>query len=614
MCWWRGTDGRAHAARVRVPVHRRAAQRRCAAFAEGRHQYARRHFADARQLAADAMANGAHRTFHPRRRVLRREPRHLGDRPVARAGVHRLSAFVARLHHQRHRRALPVRRGGDDDALGRHRLRHHRGVPDRAARMSAPYLKFAGPEIDDETIAGVAEVLASGQITSGPWVRTFEAQLAKSFGDRPVRVMTSATAAVEVALQLAGIGPGDEVITATQTFFTVMNMIVKVGARPVFVDCDLVTRNLDLTAVEAAITPRTRAIMPTYWPGSLPDMDALYALARRHSLRVIEDAALVQGSASNGRSVGAFGDLATFSFHPNKNMTSIEGGALVMNDDGEAARVEALRFHGIRHLPDRTRDVAVAGGKFNLPDVNARVGVAQLARLPQFLHKRRTLVESYFARFPADTGCVLPPAPMQGDGQSWNMFSVLLRLAYEVIFVNDGSRDRSAAFLTQQFEARPDVTRVVMFSSNYGQHMAIVAGFERARGERIVTLDADLQNPPEEIVRLLAAMDDGADYVGGVRTTREDAWWRQVASRMMNRLRERITHIRMTDQGCMLRAYSREITEAIVASPEVNTFIPALAYTFAHHPVEIPVAHEERAAGESKYSLYKLVRDGYLHR
>ena len=295
--------------------------------------------------------------------------------------------------------------------------------------MSAPYLKFAGPEIDDETIAGVAEVLASGQITSGPWVRTFEAQLSKSFGDRPVRVMTSATAAVEVALQLAGIGPGDEVITAAQTFFTVMNMIVKVGARPVFVDCDLVTRNLDLAAVEAAITPRTRAIMPTYWPGSLPDMDALYALARRHSLRVIEDAALVQGSASNGRSVGAFGDLATFSFHPNKNMTSIEGGALVMNDDGEAARVEALRFHGIRHLPDRTRDVAVAGGKFNLPDVNARVGVAQLARLPQFLHKRRTLVESYFARFPADTGCVLPPAPMQGDGQSWNMFSVLLPLA-----------------------------------------------------------------------------------------------------------------------------------------------------------------------------------------
>ena len=142
-----------------------------------------------------------------------------------------------------------------------------------------PYLKFAGPELDAATIDGVAEVLGSGQLTSGPWVKTFEAAAVGERRGRPVRVMTSATAAIEVALQLAGIGPGDEVITAAQTFFTVMNMIVKVGARPVFVDCDLVTRNIDLAAVEAAITPRTRAIMPTYWPGSLPDMDALHALA-----------------------------------------------------------------------------------------------------------------------------------------------------------------------------------------------------------------------------------------------------------------------------------------------------------------------------------------------
>ena len=146
-----------------------------------------------------------------------------------------------------------------------------------------------------------------------------------------------------------------------------------------------------------------------------------------------------------------------------------------------------------------------------------------------------------------------------------------------------------------------------MFSANYGQHMAIIAGFERARGERVVTLDADLQNPPEEIAKLLAAMDEGADYVGGVRTTREDAWWRRVASRAMNRLRERITRIRMTDQGCMLRAYGRDIVDAM-AQREVNTFIPALAYSYAHNPAEIEVAHEERAAGESKYSLYRLIR------
>jgi undecaprenyl-phosphate 4-deoxy-4-formamido-L-arabinose transferase len=183
-----------------------------------------------------------------------------------------------------------------------------------------------------------------------------------------------------------------------------------------------------------------------------------------------------------------------------------------------------------------------------------------------------------------------------------------LRIPYEVIFVNDGSRDRSGALLRDQFNARPDVTRVVLFNANYGQHLAIIAGFERVRGERVVTLDADLQNPPEEIAKLLAAMDRGADYVGGVRVAREDSWWRRVASRLMNRLRERITHIRMTDQGCMLRAYSRDIVDAVAASREVSTFIPALAYTYAHKPTEIEVGHEERSAGESKYSLYRLIR------
>ena len=183
-----------------------------------------------------------------------------------------------------------------------------------------------------------------------------------------------------------------------------------------------------------------------------------------------------------------------------------------------------------------------------------------------------------------------------------------LATSYEVIFVDDGSRDRSAALLREQFERRPDVTRVVLFNANRGQHLAIIAGFERCRGERVVTLDADLQNPPEEIGKLLAAMDAGHDYVGGVRRTREDSWFRRIASRATNRLRERLTHIRMTDQGCMLRAYSRDIVEAIAASREISTFIPALAYTYAGRPTEVEVAHEERAVGESKYSLYQLIR------
>ena len=183
-----------------------------------------------------------------------------------------------------------------------------------------------------------------------------------------------------------------------------------------------------------------------------------------------------------------------------------------------------------------------------------------------------------------------------------------LEVRYEILFINDGSMDKSAALLREQFERRPDVTRVVLFAGNYGQHMAIIAGFEHCRGETVVTLDADLQNPPEEIARLLDKARAGHDYVGTVRRLRRDNLFRRVASRLLNAVRERTTHIKMTDQGCMLRAYSRAIVNAINHCREVNTFIPALAYTFAQNPVEIEIGHEERAAGESKYSLYKLVR------
>ena len=179
---------------------------------------------------------------------------------------------------------------------------------------------------------------------------------------------------------------------------------------------------------------------------------------------------------------------------------------------------------------------------------------------------------------------------------------------YEIIFVNDGSRDRSAQMLAEQFRQRPDVTRVVLFNGNFGQHMAIMAGFEQVRGQLAITLDADLQNPPEEIPRLLAALRAGHDYVGTVRRMRNDSTFRRLASKLMNGLRERITRIQMTDQGCMLRGYDRALVDTLNACQEVNTFIPALAYTFAASPTEIEVAHEERFAGESKYSLYRLIR------
>lgn len=183
-----------------------------------------------------------------------------------------------------------------------------------------------------------------------------------------------------------------------------------------------------------------------------------------------------------------------------------------------------------------------------------------------------------------------------------------LGVSYEIVFINDGSRDRSAALLADQFRRRPDVTRVVLFTSNFGQHSAILAGFSLARGGRIITLDADLQNPPEDIPLLLAAMDQGHDYVGSIRRQRNDNWWRRSASRFMNRVRERTTDIRMTDQGCMMRAYARHIVDTINQCQESHAFIPALAYTFARNPTEVMVGHEARYAGESKYPLYKLVR------
>lgn len=183
-----------------------------------------------------------------------------------------------------------------------------------------------------------------------------------------------------------------------------------------------------------------------------------------------------------------------------------------------------------------------------------------------------------------------------------------LGLAYEVVFINDGSSDRSAQILAEQFRARPDVTRVLLFNGNYGQHMAILAGFQATRGDIVVTLDADLQNPPEEIGKLIAKVREGYDYVGSVRRERHDVAWRRHASKVMNYLREKITRIRMTDQGNMLRAYSRTVIDLVNQCSEVNTFIPALAYTFARKPTEIVVEHERRTAGDSKYSLYGLIR------
>jgi undecaprenyl-phosphate 4-deoxy-4-formamido-L-arabinose transferase len=180
--------------------------------------------------------------------------------------------------------------------------------------------------------------------------------------------------------------------------------------------------------------------------------------------------------------------------------------------------------------------------------------------------------------------------------------------AWEVLFTNDGSRDRSLELLKSFQKQRPKQVRIIDFNGNFGQHMAIMAAFERVRGDVIVTLDADLQNPPEEIPKLLAAVAAGHDSVGGYRRNRQDTFFRKYASRVINGIRAKITRIRMRDQGCMLRAYRKHIVESIVASGETSTFIPALAYSFSANPAEVEVEHAARAAGESKYRLYDLVR------
>ncbi|MFC4521922.1 DegT/DnrJ/EryC1/StrS family aminotransferase [Cupriavidus pinatubonensis] len=299
------------------------------------------------------------------------------------------------------------------------------------ATAASEFLPFVRPEIDSDTIAEVGKVLASGWITSGPKMQAFEDALSQLFGGRPVRTFANGSATMEIALRIADIGLGDEVITTPITWVATANVVLAVGAKPVFVDIDPRTRNIDLDAVEAAITPRTRAIMPVYLSGLPVDMDRLYAIATKHNLRVIEDAAQAIDSRWQGKRIGAFGDLVSFSFQANKNITSVEGGCLVMNMPEEAVRAERLRLQGVIRSGMDGMDVEEPGGKFNLTDVNAAIGLAQLAKLDAITARRAALAETYF-RCAADAGLAelgieLPqPLDPQQATTNWHMFQVVL--------------------------------------------------------------------------------------------------------------------------------------------------------------------------------------------
>ena len=288
-----------------------------------------------------------------------------------------------------------------------------------------PFLPFTRPAIDEQSIAAVADVFRSGQLASGPKVAEFEAALVTYLGgNRHVRVMTSATAGLEMALEVAGIGAGDEVIVPAMSFAASANVVARLRAKPVFVDIDLYTRNLDPDRVPAVITPKTRAIMPVHFAGLPVDMERLYGLAAEHGLRVIEDAAHAIGSRFKDKAIGSFGDLVVFSFHPNKNMTSIEGGAISTGDALAAELLEQYRFHGIKRNAAGEVDVMFPGAKSNLTDVAAQIGIDQLRRLEGFNARRKVLAARYFDELRNFPGVVLPA---RGDsGHSWHMFQVLI--------------------------------------------------------------------------------------------------------------------------------------------------------------------------------------------
>jgi len=282
------------------------------------------------------------------------------------------------------------------------------------------FLPFTRPSIDEATIAGVGEVLRSGWITTGPQAKAFEAALSEHCGGRPVRAYSSGTITMEIALRLAGVGAGDEVITTPLSWVSTANVVLEVGAKPVFIDVDPRTRNIDLSLVPSG----AKAIIPVDLAGLPVDRDKLYSIAKAKNLRVIEDAAQALGASWKGKPIGSFGDFVSFSFHANKNITTAEGGALVLPDEKLIPMAEKLRLQGITRTGDDGMDCDVAGGKANLTDVAARIGLGQLPHLKRFTERRRTLAKRYFQLWDRSLGCELPVEDFENC--NWHMFQVVL--------------------------------------------------------------------------------------------------------------------------------------------------------------------------------------------
>jgi dTDP-4-amino-4,6-dideoxygalactose transaminase len=321
--------------------------------------------------------------------------------------------------------------------------------------MTEPFLPFALPEIGEEEIAEVVDTLRSGWITTGPKAKRFEAEFAAFLGDASLHAVAvnSATAGLHLALEALGIGPGDEVITTTHTFTATAEVARYLGADVVLVDIDPATLNIDPRAVEAAITPRTNAIMPVHYAGLAADMPAILAIARRHGLKVVEDAAHALPTTCGGALVGTLAsDACVFSFYANKTITTGEGGMLVTRDAELARRARVMRLHGMSRdafdrftasVPSWAYEIVAPGFKYNLTDIAAALGLQQLKRLAAFQQRREAIAAAYDAAF-ADLPIVLPPRPAPGDGHAWHLYVIRLADAAPL------SRDR---FVEKMFEA-----------------------------------------------------------------------------------------------------------------------------------------------------------------
>ncbi|MEK6747374.1 MAG: DegT/DnrJ/EryC1/StrS aminotransferase family protein [Pseudomonadota bacterium] len=297
------------------------------------------------------------------------------------------------------------------------------------------FLPFVKPTISEEAIAEVVDTIRSGWLTTGPKVNKFEEMLSKYHGDRRVLCVSSATAGLHLVLLSLGFKEGDEVITTPMTFVATLNTIIQAGGKPVLVDIAPNTLNINPDAIEAAITSRTRAIIPVHFAGLPCDMDVIYDLAKKHNLRVIEDCAHSIGATYKDKRLGSFGDIQVISFHPNKNITTGEGGAIITNDSALLYTLERLRFHGIdRNAFNRFSkagspqyDVVMPGFKYNMMDIQAALGIHQLPELANFIEKRTSLANRYLEVLGDWEEFTLPQAPQYAHSHAWHLFTVQLK-------------------------------------------------------------------------------------------------------------------------------------------------------------------------------------------